>query len=216
MGHVCGPCLAREAWSSCATVSRMPIRRTAQGPLSRCGPSNASPASLHSSSSSSWACRERRVDAQPWVDISAQELQLFMHLPPNVLHWACECDVMFYCSPHSQLAEGCLQPLQRESPDLGEAWHLSSCRFSPTRISRFNNIRLLLVMDTPPHSEKERKPHVTASKSDEGSEDKPATFLPNPAQGMRCQLQRQEGPNPWRSRLLGSLSYSWLRRSRVS
>lgn len=29
---------------------------------------------------------EDRVDAEPWVGVSAQELQLFMGLPPNVLN----------------------------------------------------------------------------------------------------------------------------------
>ena len=112
------------------------------------------------------------LDAQLWVGISAREPQPFMHLPPNTLHGACDCDVMSHCTPHSQLAEGCLQPLQSLQIRVKcENRLLSSRHFSPTRISRFNNIRILLLMDTPSRSENERKPHVTASKSDEGSED---------------------------------------------
>lgn len=54
--------------------------------LSRCEPSNASPASLRSSSSIFTGLQRTEVDAQPWVDISAPELPMFMHLPPNMLH----------------------------------------------------------------------------------------------------------------------------------
>lgn len=49
-----------------------------------------------------------------------------------------------------------------------EVMHLSSCHFSPARISRIDNIRISLLTDTPLHRMRDREPHVTASKRDEG------------------------------------------------
>lgn len=70
--------------------------------------------------------------------------------------------------------------------------------------STFNNTRTLCWTHGHPFPlwEWEKKPQVTASKSDEESADMTVTFLPNSVQAMRCQLHRLGDPNLYCSSVL--------------